>query len=503
MKVNPVQELIPNIQDDHTSISKKYPGPPIWLAGYLTILLVMLTLAACGSQPSPTATKIAVTPEATPTPTSTKAIPTPTITPTPTSSLEVDESDLNGLSLTFWHPWTGATGEAVQRSLERFNAENEYGITVEGSYQGDINSLYERLDNADSNEGLPNLAIGSNYQILTWEANEKGVVDLNLYLKDPEWGFSNEELSDFNSVFLEQDVSGQRRFGFPALRSTQLMFYNQSWAEELGFTSPPSTPEEFKEQACRAAQNNNSNEIVEDDGTGGWLVNTSPSATLSWFYAFESPIVLSDGSGYNFNTPQAEDTLSFLKELIDEGCAWEVIETQGEVEFADRRALFITSSLLDLRYQKAQLERLANSDEWMVTGFPTTEGSPIINVYGPSFVMFSESEAENLAAWLVIKWLVSAEQQADFITASGSFPTRTSAMDFLGAYASENPHWASAQGLLEEARAEPNLKSWNVVRWVVSDVGTQVFRYYYTPETIPATLELMQETAAELHERSQ
>jgi ABC-type glycerol-3-phosphate transport system substrate-binding protein len=117
--------------------------------------------------------------------------------------------------------------------------------------------------------------------------------------------------------------------------------------------------------------------------------------------------------------------------------------------------------------------------------------------------MFSGTAEEDLAAWLVIKWLAAAEQQADFVTANGSFPTRSSAMEFLSAYASENPQWASAQDLLGNARAEPNLISWNVVRWVVSDVGTQIFRYYYTPETIPATLELMEETAAELHERTE
>jgi hypothetical protein len=37
------------------------------------------------------------------------------------------------------------------------------------------------------------------------------------------------------------------------------------------------------------------------------------------------------------------------------------------------------------------------------------------------------------------------------------------------------------------------------VRWILNDVGTQIFRYYFTPDRIPATLELMDETAAELH----
>ncbi len=76
-------------------------------------------------------------------------------------------------------------------------------------------------------------------------------------------------------------------------------------------------------------------------------------------------------------------------------------------------------------------------------------------------------------------------------------------MDFLADYASENPQWAAAQELIAHARPEPGIQSWKEVRWVLGDVGTQIFRYYFTPDRIPSTLELMDETAAELHERTQ
>jgi hypothetical protein len=41
------------------------------------------------------------------------------------------------------------------------------------------------------------------------------------------------------------------------------------------------------------------------------------------------------------------------------------------------------------------------------------------------------------------------------------------------------------------------------VRWVVSDVGTQMFRSYFSADRIPSTVELLAETAAELHERAE
>jgi hypothetical protein len=102
---------------------------------------------------------------------------------------------------------------------------------------------------------------------------------------------------------------------------------------------------------------------------------------------------------------------------------------------------------------------------------------------------------------LLAKWLSAPEQQARFIQASGTFPTRASTLDLLESFATDQPQWASAQELLTKSRSEPTYASWSVVRWVVGDVGTQIFRYYFTGDRISATLELMDETAAELHAR--
>jgi ABC-type glycerol-3-phosphate transport system substrate-binding protein len=466
-------------------------------------MVVFLLLASCGSQPSPTLTSTVAAPQATSTSTRTPVPPTATVTPQPTSSLGVNQSALNGVTIEFWHPWSGETGIVIQESIEEFNAANEYGITVESTYQGTFNSLNDFIDDPDTGSGLPNLTIGSNYQILSWNSSGKRVVGLNAYVNDPDWGLSSDEQADFYPIFLDQDVSGQNRIGFPAVRSAQLMFYNTAWAEELGFTSPPNTTEEFKEQACQAARANNANDLPTDDGSGGWLINTTPSGILSWMYAFGSQVVQSDGSGYQFNSPQTENTLLYLKDVFDEGCAWEVLESPAEVEFATRKALFITGSLSDLAYQASEFERIGSDDIWTVLGFPSPQGGQVIDVYGPSFVMFAGTPEENLATWLVIKWLSSTEQQAKMISASGTFPTRASTMDFLTDYASENPQWVAAQELIALARPEPGLQSWKEVRWVLGDVGTQIFRYYFTPDRIPSTLELMDDTAAELHERTQ
>ena len=477
-------------------------APPQFPTCLLIILLGLILLAACNGEPIPTQTAVIETLEITPssTSTATQIPPTPTITPQPTTSLGLKPADLNGIRVNLWHPWSGETGIAIQQSIEQFNASNEFGITVEGISLETIDNLYEMVDSAESAAILPNLALGSNYQIQSWISAGKPVTGLNTFVEDPEWGLSSEELADFYPVFLEQDVIDQNRFGFPATRTAPLIFYNSTWGEELGFSAPPHTTEEFMEQACAAALAYSSNDIPDDDGTGGWLIDTTPSGVLSWLYAFDSSVALSDGGGYQFNTPQTAEAFQFLKDLFDQGCAWELFESTAEAEFANRRALFITSTLGDVGYQQEELDLAENKDNWTVIGFPTPAGEAVIDVYGPSYVIFAGTPEENLAAWLLINWLSSPEQGAKLAAARGTFTTRTSGLDYLDSYADENPQWAAAQELLVVAQPEPGLESWKNVRWILGDVGTQLFRYYFTSDRIPATLELMDETAAELHE---
>lgn len=468
-------------------------------------LVALLALAGCGT-PAPTQPMRQETPTAARTAiynaTQTKTAPSPAATATPAATLSTDPSKLAGLTIQFWHPWSGAAGEAIQASVEAFNVTNEYGIRAEAIYKGNFNELYEAVDAALESGDAPALAAGHSYQIARWAAGG-GVTDLDPYVADPRWGLSADQQAGFYPVFWEQDLLKGERLGLPAQRSALVMVYNQSWARQLGFEQPPSTPSEFKEQACAAAQANRFDEDAGNDGSGGWAIDTSYSALISWLYAFGSQPVKPDGQGYRFDTAQSEEALAYLKDLLDSGCAFELRGELPTTGFATRRALLATLPLTDLPDLQAELQQAGSADQWTALGFPEKRGKPVISVYGPSYVAFKTSPEEELAAWLLASWLASPEQQAALVAASGSFPTQSGALKYLDNYAAGHPGWSAALKLLPTARAEPGLASWGDVRWVVGDVSTQIYRYYFTPDRIPATLALMDETAAELHNRSE
>lgn len=461
-----------------------------------------LLIAACGSgmpsttpkQPTATTQRSTITPRSTLTPSATPA-------PTATSAIKIESQDLEGVKVTFWHPWSGEAGEAIQSAVAEFNSQNPYGIRAESIYQGTYNDLYDLIDAGQSNKDLPSLAVGYDYTIIEWMKNQKGVVDLNSYVDDPIWGLTEAEKADFFPVDYEQGLQGEMRFGFPSERLTSLMVYNRSWAEQLGFTSPPLTPQDFQEQACAAAKANKLSNEAGDVRTGGWLIDISHATIFSWLSAFGAQITTLDGKDYQFNTPAAEEALTFLKELFDAGCAWETQFSDPKDLFSERSALFITLPLIELPLLEESMLRAGNLDRWSVLAFPAKNREPLIDLYGPFYTMFAESEEEKLGAWLLIKWLIAPEQQARFIEARGSYPTRNSALQFLSVYGSDHPQWLQAVEFIPDALMEPTLVSWDDVRWMLEDVGSQIFRYYYTVDRIPLTLDLMNETANDIQQQ--
>lgn len=482
------------------------------------VLSAALLLAACDSiqpflprtpvPPSPTGSVESVDATSTPTPAA-----SPTAQITPVSTLDVQIEDLDGQILRFWHPWSGSLGREIKLLTEEFNLNNPWGIQVTSVSHPGYDDLESALQSPASPNESPQVVAFFLYQALAIEKKMEWI-DLQPYVSDPQWGLSPSEQSAFNPIIWEQDVQDGRRLGIPAFRSGQVLFYNQSWAKEMGFLLPPATPEQFRQQACAAAQANLRDDSPDNDGAGGWIVSTDGAAMLSWIYAFggdalKSPRPKPNQSVYQFNTAENEQALTFLRQMYDTGCAWinrvnaanpqQSEDPLPHVAFANRLGLFASSSVLDISYQSEMFRASGSQDQWTVIPYPSPSLQPAIDIYGPSFYIPHSSPEAQLAAWLFIRWLSSPEHHARVVASIGAFPVQTSSMKFLEDYGKDYPQWASAVELLKYARVEPSFASWGKVRRGLNDAATQLFRSYFSADQIPVLLDYLDAFAADLH----
>ncbi len=495
----------------------------VYLTATLVILPVLVLLAACQSSPRPTASAVVTLTQTVvvsspaiprlsqtttlvalqkPTPTACQGsqcfTPTlsPTATPTSTSNFGAEPTGVHGMTLQFWYiAQAGDSVGLLPALVSDFNQTNSWGIHVEISAFDSPGQLTEQVRNTLYSGKLPDVLAGYSYQATSWDINANTLVDLNGYINDSVWGLSAQDQADFYPSTWAQANPG-KRLGIPLHRTALGLYYNVTWAKELGYSIPPKTPEEFEQQACAAARKNG-------DGTGGWLITPEPSTLVAWMYAFGGSLVRPDQKGYQIDTPENLKAFTFLKGLQTQDCAWTTTQLYPFNEFADRKALFVIGDTSGITSQEAAIQSTTTRDQWTIIPFPVESNSsgpdnpPLVMVYGPDLMITHTTANRQLAAWFFTRWLISAEVQSRWVRADGSCPVRAATLGLLKDYAAVHPQWASLMQFLGAARVEPAYASWEIVRWVFVDAATQLFSSTFNSDGIPDLLKMLEKTADE------
>lgn len=423
--------------------------------------------------------------------------PGPTETPAPEHPVVSAES-LRGKTVTFWHPWHGEVDARAKAAVDEFNHSNAWGIQVTVRPLYSDGALEDAFDSADP-ASLPDVIAGTSAQLAV--LGEAGALaDLNPYLNHPEAGFTEAEINGYQAGYWSQDVftapTGEMRLGIPLLRTARVLFYNQTWARELGYTTPPVTTADFKAQSCAAAVVNNQSRSLEKPGTGGWMIDADPLTGLSWFNAFGTELP-QPGQVFTFDTEAANEAVAYLQDLGANACIWVKRAGSPQEELARRRALFVTGTLQDMNQQKAVMELHQNADEWTVIAFPTENGGGAVLAYGYSLALVQKEGAaadQQMAAWLFLRWLSQPAQAARLAEAWPSFPVNEGMMAQLEPVRNDFP-WNKLLPVGERALPAPGGPQWALTSRVLEDVTWSIF---HLPKE--QTTELLSEADAVLEE---
>lgn len=421
--------------------------------------------------------------------------PEPTDAPAPTDEPAEPAVDPSGQTIVFWHSMSsGANLEGMDAVVAEFNATNMYGITVEAISQGRQSELETAVNGAITTGELPNLTMGFPNGMSTWYG--LGVIaPLNDFVNDADFGLSADaQAAIFPGPYSSGTMVDGTQIGIPMHQSAQVNFYNFTWAQELGFDSPPATSAEFKEQACAASAANNADDDPDNDDTGGYVLFPSASTIVPWVAAFDGGFLNDTGDSYTMNSQAAIDVGVFLKDLLDSGCT---IFTPSfpNPEFAGRQALFATSSTAGQPFQQSAMDEVENDDVWGAIGFPGPNGTIAVNAFGQMVGIVATNAEQDLASWIFLQYLTSPETQATWIGYTGYFPSQ-STTDVADRAASD-PIWSGALALLPLGVAEPNLPSWGPVRGAIQDAYFAILDAEDEAGII-AILDELNDTAAEL-----
>ncbi len=402
----------------------------------------------------------------------------------------VVEQPLAGTVVEFWHVYSDAPGEGLQTLVDEFNATNEYGITVEALNQGNYGDVEDKFNAGIQSGDLPDVVMAYTNSLADWYSVDS-IMDLNPYVDDAMYGLTADQLDD---LYPHLKGAGSTPDGawiaYPMTQSANVLVYNFTWAEELGFANPPATSAELKELVCAAAAENAA-KGGDFAGTGGLVYYPNATNWLNFLYAFGGNELNDAGDAYDFTSQAAIDTSMYILDLKNEGCVWQT-ESYPNPEQAMRKAIITMSSTAGAPYYAAAFEDAGNTtDEWGWIAAPGPDGTMAVDAFQQMLGVVPSTEDEQMASWLFVKWLTSPEIQARWVRISGYYGTQVSTEALLADYATENPVWASGVALAAIGPSEPQtFPAWSSVRRSINDGAAELWNATDQAqiETILATL---------------
>lgn len=308
--------------------------------------------------------------------------------------------EANPKEITFWHYFTSANGENLQKFVDEYNKlQNDVKIKVEFLPR---NELLKQLTIGLVSGQLPDMVFVDNPDHASFSA-------MGLFAD-----ITNKVNAWKDGKFLEGTINSAkyngRIYGLPHASNTLALYYDKDMLQEAG-VKPPKTWEELKVAAAKLTKGNRKglafSAIKSEEGTFQML-----------------PFFLSAGANINkLNSPEGIKALTFVTDLVNKGYVskevlnW--VQSDVEKQFVSGNAAMIING----PWIKPNLEKNAVGKNWGVTKIPADK------VYastlgGENIAIISKSKYID-ESWEFLKWFLAKENNIKFCKAVGRFSPRS------------------------------------------------------------------------------
>ena len=334
-----------------------------------------------------------------------------------------DASEVDKTTISFWHSMGGVNGQAIDTLVQKFNDENEYGITVEAEYQGSYDDALNKLKSAQiGNMGADLVQV---YEIGTRFMIESGwIVPMQSMVNADEYDTSVLE-PNLAAYYTINDML----YSMPFNSSTPLMYYNKDMFDAAGITEIPDSLEAIAQIGDKLLDGGA--QEVMSLGIYGWF--------FEQFIGKQGLEYANNGNGrteaatavaFDANGAAA-NILNEWKNLYDLGYAPNVGKG-GDAGLADFSAGKSAITLGSTASLKQILQDVDGKFEVGTAYFPkvksTDEGG--VSIGGASLWALDNNDPKKLRAnWEFVKFLISPESQAFWNAETGYFPVNVDAHD--------------------------------------------------------------------------
>lgn len=372
--------------------------------------------------------------------------------------------------------------QTINVAKEKFEKENE-GWTVQVINGFSYDTLRDKVTSMISSNTQPSVAYCYPDHVASYLRSGK-VLDLNKYIKNAEYGYTDEEWADFIPSYMTEGTSYSEdgMFSIPFVRSTEVLYYNKTVLDKHGF-DVPETWDELWDVCTELKKLYKNSKPLAYDSESNWAISYLEQYAKNEnkgnkYYTDGSK---TGGDKITFNNDVLKTFFKTLKTKFDAG----LFTTKGInggtygstlIKQYDSETYKEASSYANYKGSffsigstggaaKQNPEKKSDGSlpfEAEVAKLPgVTAESALTISQGPSLVMFDQgSDARAVATWKFVKTLLDPEIQAQYAIENGYNPIRKSVYkleNFVAAMEEEADSLVSKSILLANEMGDKDL----------------------------------------------
>jgi multiple sugar transport system substrate-binding protein len=306
---------------------------------------------------------------------------------------------------------------ALEDLIQRFNNENE-NITVTWRHMPSQTSQYfDQLRTEFQAQSADITLIGGD---VIWPAQFAA----NGWILDLTDRFTEDMQSKFLAGPIESNTYDGKVWGVPWFTDAGLLYYRTDLLEKSGFSAPPKTWDELKEQAQK---------VTQDQGTKFGFVFQGAEYEggtvdgLEYINSFGGRVLdPSDASKVVIDSPNSVNGLAMERSMVESGVAPQAVSTYDEpaceAPFLGGDAVFCRN--WPYMYSLAGTEDFIGTDQISIAPLPAGSAGSVSGLGGWNFFInaFADSGTQD-SAWEVLKYMVAEGQQKEFAIKGSYLPT--------------------------------------------------------------------------------
>lgn len=315
--------------------------------------------------------------------------------------------------ISVWYALSGTTGENFMRAVNHFN-ESQSRIVVTASYSGGYTDTATKITAALKSNSTPDVIVGGQ---VTYTGAYGNFYAGNMAQSDPEFNFADvfEGLWDYG-------IYDGQYCNIPYNMSTNTMFYNKSLIEKAGIDLENNAPRSWDEfmQVCLALKDYYKDNpdfipfVVQDED---WLSNTqimqcnNPVIEANEDYSVKSA---------SWGREECAKVAKWWQDMVKNGCMDMTKNKTGNNTFLAGNAAFFAGSSTKISEWTPTL-----GDNLCAIEMPYFDVQKVA-LGGSCVAIYPKTTERTNAAWEFVKFICSADENAEFAVDSGYLPIRKS-----------------------------------------------------------------------------